>query len=121
MAEQADILKEHNWFIGEKKIFQYTIKDLNGAVVDITNFDLEWVLRPAAASHTIFIHKESTDPNEVNKTDPANGVCQVIIMPNDTILIDAAGTFFFTLKRADGDNDAVLAFGSAVLQFGATR
>lgn len=116
MAEYSPITKEHNWFIGDKKTFQYTIKNPDGTIADITNWDLEWTLRPAAESPTIFIQKQSTDTGEINKTNPTGGICQVIINPGDYGAVTGAGTFEKALRRTDGDNDSTLAFGEAVLQ-----
>jgi hypothetical protein len=114
MAEHAPITKEQNWFIGEKKTFQYTIKNADGSPANIGSWDLEWTLRPAAESPTIFIRK--TTASGINKTDAANGVCQVLIDPDDYDAVTGAGTFDTGLKRTDGDNDSTLAFGEAVLQ-----
>lgn len=116
MAEYTPITKEHNWFIGEKKTFQYTIKNQDGSLADITNWTLEWTLRPDAESTTIFIQKESTAVGEITKTDPQNGVCQVLVGPDDYSAVTGAGTFDKALRRTDGTSDTVLAYGEAVLQ-----
>lgn len=116
MAEYAPITKDHNWFIGDKKTFQYTVKNADGSLADITNWDLEWTLRPAAESPTIFIQKKSAGAAGINKTAPTQGVCQVIVNPDDYGAVTGAGTFDKALRRTDGDNDSTLAFGEAVLQ-----
>jgi len=116
MAESAPITEEADWFIGEKKTFEYTIFNADGSKADITNWDLVWTLRPAAESTTIFIQKQSTDAGEINKSAPTQGVCQVLVMPGDYEAVTGAGTFDTALKRTDGDNDTTLAFGPAVLQ-----
>lgn len=116
MAEYVPITKEHNWFIGEKKTFQYTIKNQDGSLANISTWDLEWTLRPDAESTTTFIQKKSTVGGEISKSDPTNGVCLVIINPDDYSAVVGAGTFDKALKRTDGDNDSVLAYGEAVLQ-----
>jgi hypothetical protein len=116
MAEYAPITKEHNWFIGEKKSFQYTIRNQDGSIADISTWDLEWTLRPDASSPTIYIQKKSTVGGEISKTDPVNGVCLVLLNPDDYDAVVGAGTFDKALKRTDGDNDTTLAFGEAVLQ-----
>jgi hypothetical protein len=116
MAEYAPITKDHNWFIGEKKTFQYTIRNADGSLADITTWELEWTLRPDAESPTIYIHKASTAGGEISKPNPTQGECQVIINPTDYDAVVGAGTFDKALKRVDGDNDTTLAFGEAVLQ-----
>jgi hypothetical protein len=116
MAEYAPITKEHGWFIGEKKSFQYTIKNQDGSAADISTWDLEWTLRPDAESPTVYIQKKSTSGGEISKPNPTGGVCQVTINPADYDAVVGAGTFDKALKRTDGDNDTTLAYGEAVLQ-----
>lgn len=116
MAENAPITEAENWFIGDKKTFEFTVRQQDGSLADITSWDLEWTLRPAAESSTIFIHKVSTVIGEIQKSDPTNGVCQVLVMPDDYDVVTGAGTFDHALRRTDGDNDSVLAWGQAVLQ-----
>lgn len=115
MAEYSPITSSANWFIGEKKTFQYTIRNADGSVANITTWDLEWTLRPAAESGTIFIHKTSATGG-INKSDPGNGVCIVTVSSTDYDEVTGAGIFDNALKRTDGDNDQTLAFGEAVLQ-----
>jgi hypothetical protein len=115
MAEYAPITSEANWFIGEKKTFQYTIRNADGSPANIAAWDLEWTVRPAAESLTIFVHKTS-QLGGINKSDPANGVCIVTVSSTDYDAVPGAGTFDVGLKRTDGDNDQTLAFGEAVLQ-----
>jgi hypothetical protein len=115
MAEYAPITKEANWFIGEKKTFQYTIRNADGSAANIAAWDLEWTLRPAAESPTVFIRKTSVSGG-INKSDPANGVCLVVVSSTDYDEVTGAGVFDKALKRTDGDNDQTLAFGEAVLQ-----
>jgi hypothetical protein len=115
MAEYAPITREANWFIGEKKTFQYTIRNADGSAANIATWDLEWRLRPAAESETVYILKTSATGG-INKSDPNAGVCIVTIDPDDYDVVSGAGTFDNALKRTDGDNDQTLAFGEAVLQ-----
>lgn len=115
MAEYTPITKEANWFIGEKKTFQYTIRNADGTAANITTWDLEWTLRPAAESSTVFIKKTSATGG-VNKSDPTAGVCIVTVSSTDYEAVTGAGTFDKALRRTDGDNDQTLAFGEAVLQ-----
>jgi len=122
MAEYAPITEALEWFVGEKKTLEFTIKDENDQAADITTWELEWVLRPAPASGTVLISKSSLEVSELLKSDPINGVCRVLINPDDTLAIPTGGsTYSHALKRSDGDNDQVLAFGEAVLQVAATR
>ena len=116
MAEYVPITKDHKWFIGEKKAFEYTIKNQDGTLADITNWELQWTIRPAAESPTIFIQKKSTTVGQISKSNPTQGVCQVNVNPDDYAAVTGAGTFDKALKRTDGDNDTTLAFGEAVLQ-----
>ena len=118
MAVESPITLEDKWFIGERKVFEFTIvKD--GVAVDISSWDLEWVLRQAPGAPEPLLSKGTA---EITKSDPTNGVCRVIIEPTDTIAIEiGGGDYYHTLKRTDGGNDAVLAFGEAVLREAATR
>lgn len=118
MAEESPIAITDNWFVGERKVFEFTVVK-NGAAVDISSWDLEWVLRQAADAPSALISKGTAD---IVKNDPTNGVCRVIIDPADTLAVEiGGGTYYHTLKRTDGQNDAVLAFGEAVLRMAATR
>lgn len=118
MAEESPITLEDKWFVGERKVFEFTVVN-DGVPVNITSWELEWVLRQAASAPTPLITKADAD---ITKSDPTNGVCRVIIEPADTLAIEiGAGDYYHTLKRVDGDNDAVLAFGEAVLRMAATR
>ena len=122
MAEYSPITEDHRWFVGEKKTLEFTVKNQDDTLADITSWDLEWVLRPAAKSSTVLLTKTSAVVSEIMKSDPTNGVCRVVILPADTLAIDiGAGTYDHALKRSDGDNDAVLVFGEAVLRAAATR
>lgn len=69
---------------GDSRTLRVTIVDSEGAAVDLTNYDIVSTARNRAARTTLFT-KSSADASEIDKTDPTNGICEIYIVPADTL------------------------------------
>jgi hypothetical protein len=118
MSEEAPIQQTDHWFIGEDRTLRFTVLDENDAVVDITGYALEWVMRERPATATAAITK--TTGSGITITDGPNGLCEVTIADADTLSL-SPGTYFHTLRRTDDGLETVLSFGEAILRQAATR
>jgi len=67
-------------YIGTKIAFLLTVKDGDGAVFDITNYD---ILFNSTGANSI--EKTSATATEINKTDPTNGVAYIYTLPEDNV------------------------------------
>jgi hypothetical protein len=123
MAQYSPITEEHEWFVGEKKTLKFHILRPDDNSQDITNWELEWVLRRTPSSTDVLLTKTTSDG--ITITNAVDGRCEVYIDPADTLGVEfeigAQQEFAHALKRSDGDNDSVLVYGEAVLQIAATR
>ncbi len=118
-SRRSDIPDSANWFVGEDRIFRFTVVDELGAAQDISTFALEWVLRLRPNSTNAVITK-TTGGGGIAITDGPNGVCEVTIDDTDTLSL-APEKYFHTLRRSDAGSEVVLAFGDAILKQAATR
>jgi len=119
MAEQADIVDD--WFVGEDKIFAFTIyqKDSAGNLTttpqNISGWTLRWDLRRSdSAADPVVLTKTPT------VTNGALGQGQFTIDDTDTDNL-AAKVYRHALKRTDGGSETVLFYGNAVLGKRTTR
>lgn len=118
MSIEAPIAKSDNWFIGEDKIFEFTVVDSDGDIQDISGWSLEWVLRQRPDRDAAVLTK--TDEDGIELTSPASGICQVTITDANTLAL-SPGSYYHTLRRDDDDSETVLSFGEAILRQAATR
>lgn len=109
MSEKSTIEKEDFWFAGEDKELQFTIRDENQVVIDVTGWSFQWEL---CVNGAVVLTKVS--PGGVQLTDPTNGIVTVIIADTDTASI-VEGNHKHVLKRIDSGDAAVLAHGQAYL------
>lgn len=119
MAELHEkITLSDRWFRGFHKVFQYAVKDRDGAVVDITNFAaFEWAIYDVGAGRDAtpkFAAKTLGSGIEI--TDGAAGELQVTVLPADTEAVEP-GEYQARLSGED-ENDLtdVLALAVAVLR-----
>ena len=95
---------------------------IGGKIEDITTYTMEWVLRLGPTATTTLLSK--TVGSGITITDGPNGILEVAIDDDDTgdgaITINP-GRYFFTLRKTNDGDEAVLAFGAAHLRLGATR
>ena len=118
MSVEAAITAAANWFIGEDRIFSFTVLNAAGAAQNISGWALEWTLRAGPTSPATLLTK--TTVSGIAITDAVNGVCQVTITDTDTLALET-GQHYHTLKRTDDGSEAVLSFGVAVLRLAASR
>jgi hypothetical protein len=118
VAEYAPILEEHNWFIGETKTFEFTIRDEDKNLANIAGWTLLWALRVDEGEETPLISKTTGDG--ITITDGPNGICQVKVDATDTVAL-GEGDFAHALMRTDTDAETILSFGEAALRFAAVR
>ena len=129
MSRETNITKADGWFVGEDKVFEFTIDDNSNAdpalstPVDITGYTFQFVVRPEEKSSTVNLSKASG--SGITITNASGGVLEVAIDAADTSdgtdPVFSPGTLYYTLKRTNAGEFQVLAYGTAELQLGATR
>lgn len=89
------------WFIGEDKLFTFTVKDAAGLVVPIGGFTFEWTVRLARSHPTKKITK--TSGSGITIIDGPNGVLTVQVLRADTIgpPVFRAGRYYHGLARTN--------------------
>jgi len=111
---------DDNWFVGEDRTFQLvvyvegtTLDDIDTDPAanreDIDGWDIEWALRKSQHGAVTILVKDAT------VTDGENGEAEVVIDHADTTALEP-GDYFHTWARTDTGEQAVLAFGQAVLR-----
>ncbi len=113
MSVESDIHAADAWFIGEDKILRFAVVDANAAAVNITGWELGWVLRESAADSDSLASKSVGAG--ITITDGPGGICEVAITDADTDNLDP-GTYVYALRRTDEGSEQVLAYGDAVLR-----
>lgn len=119
MAELHEkITLSDRWFRGFHKVFQYTVKDRDGVVVDISDFAaFQWALYDVGAGRDAtpkFAAKTLASGIEV--TDGPAGDLQVTVLPADTeAVVPAEYQVRLSGEDADGLTD-VLVLATAVLR-----
>lgn len=116
MAEQ--ITQTDRWYRGMSKVFELTVKNRAGTVVDISGFSaFTWGIYdqgaepPASPKFTA-----KTLGSGISVTDGPNGVLQVTVDPEDTENVEP-GTYEHQLWGVDGDGlSDVLVQHTAVLR-----
>jgi hypothetical protein len=123
MAEESHITGD--WFVGEDKIFPFTIYQKSAAGVlsstpqDISGWALKWEMR---------ISDTAPDPATLTKVTPTGitinagtgGTGFVTIASNDTDTL-APRAYRHSLKRTDAGSETELLYGNAVLGKRTTR
>lgn len=100
-VEKQDI--KSDFYEGDKKLIEFTIRDQNDALKDLSLSEISWalILDDGKNPQTI-LRKTSTDPAEVEVV--SLGVCQVKIEPTDTI--GKYGTFRHQLFVVDENGNS---------------
>ena len=72
---------------GEDLTYDLTVRDKNGAVVDITGYQVRFQVRhkTADAAANAMISKTSAVSTEIDIYDPVNGKARIFIDPSDTL------------------------------------
>lgn len=124
MSIETPIASANNWFVGEDRIFRFTIKKPDGSIQDISGWAMKFDIRTAPSAVSTVLTK--TTPAGINLVDPTNGVCEVTIQRADTIdgsgnILIQPGRYVYALYRTDAGAATDLAFGDAVLRLAASR
>lgn len=116
MAKQADILTTDYLFLGEDKTLAFDIVDGNGNELDVSTFQMEWVLRRNVNDDHIKISKTTTG-GDISVTTGQSLQSRVLVsLIDDDTSGFLPGTYQHVLRRTDGGVEAVLSFGRAILQ-----
>lgn len=108
MAREANVSREDEWFVGERKTLVYTIYYADDKVpADVTDWTTEWRLHKRRDPNPILVR-----PGVV--VDAFRGIVDVEVRPEDYTF--GAGTYQTALWRTDGGFEGVLAYGTAVLR-----
>ena len=124
MAEEANIPTD--WFIGEDKIFAFTIYQKTAAGVltstpqAITGWALKWDLRRYDSEADPAILTKTTGAGSIVITDGPNGQGTITIADTDTDSLPSR-VYRHALKRTDDGSETVLLFGNAILKRATTR
>lgn len=123
MSEEANISSD--WFVGEDKIFAFTIYQKSAAGVltttpqDISGWSLRWDLRRSHQEGDPVVLSKSTAAG-ITISDGPNGQGQIAIADTDTDSLSPR-LYYHALKRTDADSETVLLQGFATLRKVATR
>ena len=115
MAIKTNIVLADEWHVGEDKVLTFTVRDANGAVVNITGWTLRFTMR---ITPTFLLVK--TTASGIVITDGPNGVCTVSVESEDYTnaageTVEANTKYDITLQRVDSTDDAMLSYGTARL------
>lgn len=114
MAVESPIEARDGWFLGEDKVFQYTVYAEDGKTLeDVTGWTFEWLLYRRRENEEPVVTKASNAG--VTVLDGENGVVGVIVSAEDTQDL-GADSYHAVLWRADEGMRQVLAYGGAVLR-----
>lgn len=106
MTEERQDISE-DFYAGNSKDLRVTIKDDNEIVVDLTGAELTYAL--FTDEHKVIFRKSSIiGPSEIDVPTPANGVCIVHILANDTILLKDIYRHQLSMVDASGNSSTVM-------------
>jgi hypothetical protein len=111
MSRRWDISRADEWFAGEDKALELTV--LGG--VNITGWALEHQVRRSAFERGAPLLRHTTADGSIQIIDGPGGVARIMVLGAQTADL-AEGTYFHVVWRTDAGNNAVLAFGDAVIQ-----
>ena len=116
MGRYSPIIKEDEWFAGEKKLIRFKLEDEAGGPVDPSTWDFEWVVVQAPREELKLISKTDAVGGGITLLGPDDDdfyTVEITIEASDTADMET-GEWFHTLWRTN--EIAVLAYGEAVLQ-----
>ena len=124
MAEEANIPSD--FFIGEDKIFAFTIYQKTAAGVltttpqNIAGWALKWDMRRYDSEADPAVLSKTTGAGTITITDGINGQGQIAIADTDTDSL-AQRVYRHSLKRTDDGSETVLFYGNAILKRATVR
>lgn len=114
-AATAPITEAMNWFIGEDRVWRFTVLDENDLVpVGMAGWTMSWFLREEPDSETIVLQKPGT------VADAVLGYVDVPIARADTLTL-APGRYHHALARTNSGSFWVVSESFAILQYAAAR
>ena len=125
MAENAPITSDHDWFIGEDRIFEFgPVLDGSGVPVDIASWTLSWMFKRRLNDPDVnaLLTKVPSITGSYSATIALNTQrARVSIADTDTDPFVARTDYRHELKRMDANVETVLSYGTAVLKRGVHR
>jgi hypothetical protein len=122
MAEESHITE---WYVGEDKVFPFTIYQKTAAGVltttpqDITGWTLRWDLRRSdTAADPVVLTKATPTGVTIDPGTGGTGFVTVLDTDSDTL---APNAYRHALKRDDANFETILSYGNAILKKRAAR
>jgi len=100
------------WYVGEDKVLTYTVKDKTGAIVDVSGWQFEMMLKLKPSNPNILIHKTSS--SGISVPAPATGLVNITVSRTDTMGL-GAGRYYHGLARVNANNYDIVVDGYADL------
>lgn len=117
MSNRQDITPEDFWFVGEDKVFPFTIYQSDGVTrQSITGWSLQYTVRDAATYPTPVITR-ATGGSGITITNGAQGEGEVLIRAVDSARL-SPGLYWHRIKRTDADSEQNEVHGEAWLLAG---
>lgn len=103
------------FYSGDRRTLEFTVRNPAGAVVDITGASFLWTCRRSVLSAVAEVDKVSGEsPSEIDIVDAGNGRVDVELYPVDTDAI--SGDFYHELQMTDAQgNPTTVAFGTLTI------
>lgn len=96
-------MESYEYFKGNDEPFNLTFVDEDGAIIDITNYTIKFSLKKPFDDE-VLIYKDSTDSDEIEKTDAEEGEATLYINSTDTDNLDP-GMHDYDIKIVDGSGN----------------
>ncbi len=112
MSLLQPITRKDGWFIGEHKRFPFTVTDQNShprAARDITDWNVSFQVAMSYSGPALWAVQAEI-------TEPADGLCTVVIPATLTAGMTGDTDYWYTLRRTDSDHEEELAYGTAHLR-----
>lgn len=106
MTEERQDISE-DFYAGNSKDLQVTIKDAEGVVVDLTGAELTYALFTDEGK-VKFIKSTNVGAAEIDVPSPTNGVCIIHILTLDTILLKNIYRHQLSMVDATGNSSTVM-------------
>ena len=117
-AKEARIAESEHWMIGEDRTIRIDVVQSDDVTPQtMTGWALTWELLDRRGG-TVLLTKTTASGIAIGNGAGTNDRATITVADTDIEGITgiAPGTFYHVLRRTDAGNEAVLAFGDAVLQ-----
>jgi len=88
---------------GDNCDIEFEVNDPGGLDVDLTDATVDWYLKESADTEVALLHKDNSEGDGVEVTDPTHGVVVVHLVPEDTADL-APGKYFHGITVTDIDD-----------------